>query len=395
MDDLSNNWGTVLVTVGRKERNGTPHKFIMDERIDLVTLKSVVLSSTSKDYELCKLCSCGTDANVHSILEATEGDTSKCLFAAGSYLGGDDSVLHCLSTSHEIEPHGPCILGLPHETSAFGRKQNIGLPYHIPCTCCSDDILHPYEDMCLHELHLRLLAQRLTGSPYKALLLELCLAGCGAILSDRALGKLGHLAKKHDLRLIVDEIMTGGRTSPSHILLTQTKPREFQDQVTHITMGKWPGIGIVLRKNSHNHCAKTPNLKAEIFKTRGVSSQPSCAHALVCWRAVMANLGNIETRRESILQTSKFKKNMGPSECWGQGLLIFLPYGRIDNSHGLKNRFLPQLADVPLDSVRGNGRPDWKKENMCGWVMAGVTSWVNHRPMYEGVGLQTALYAHG
>jgi hypothetical protein len=386
MDNLSNNCGTELVIIGQKERAGT-HVNLGDNRQDFLSLEHCVKASTSDVFKLSKVCSCGTDANVHSILEATDGDTSKCLFAAGSYLGGDDSVLHMLSTSEAIEVHGPAVVCLPHNASNFGQKQNVGLPYHIPCDCCADEVRHPYEDMCLRELHIRLLIQRLSGEPYKALVLELCLAGCGAILSNRALEKLGHLAKNHNLRLIVDEIMTGGRTSATSILLTQTKPLNFQAQVSHITMGKWPGIGLVLHNQSHDPCNKITDLASNSYKSRGLSSQPSCTHALVSWRAVIDNLHIIDSRRQSILDHKKCSKHFGVDDCWGVGLMIFLPYKRNGDGRCIKNRLLPLLSDAKLDSLKGANKPEWNKSKMCELVMGGVKKWVEHHPTYAGQGI--------
>ena len=51
------------------------------------------------------------------------------------------------------------------------------------------------------------------------------LAGNGAILSDRCLLKIATLSKQHKFKIIVDEIMTGGRTGS--LFLLQTKSIDF------------------------------------------------------------------------------------------------------------------------------------------------------------------------
>jgi hypothetical protein len=103
---------------------------------------------------------------------------------------------------------------------------------------------------------------------------------------------------------------------------------------------------------------------------------------------VIGNLHNIDNRRLSILQSSKFCKRFGVDECWGEGLMIFVPFARSEHQKGLKNRFLPLLTDAKLESFfPGSKRPDWKKETMCDLVVQGVKGWVNHHPHYPGEGI--------
>ena len=145
-------------------------------------------------------------------MEATDGNTLACLFAAGTYLGGDDSVLQMISSTVPVGYYGPQMVCLPSQMGAFGKSQTVGLPYYIPCESCDPAHLLRYEEICFQELHVRLLLKRMTGAPYKAILIELCLAGLGAILSHNALERLALLAKIHNISIIVDEIMTAGRT---------------------------------------------------------------------------------------------------------------------------------------------------------------------------------------
>ena len=74
--------------------------------------------------------------------------------------------------------------------------------------------------------------------------MEITLASNGSTVSDRALTILGELAHLHDIGIVVDEIMTGGRTKtmPS----TMEKPKIFHKSVQFITMGKWLKCGMVL-----------------------------------------------------------------------------------------------------------------------------------------------------
>ena len=75
-------------------------------------------------------------------------------------------------------------------------------------------------------------------------LMELSLASNGSTLSDRALTILGELASLHDFGIVVDEIITGGRTKK--MLSKLETPKIFQMSVDFITMGKWLKCGMVL-----------------------------------------------------------------------------------------------------------------------------------------------------
>ena len=76
------------------------------------------------------------------------------------------------------------------------------------------------------------------------ILMEITLASNGSTISDRALTILGELAHLHKFGIVVDEIMTGGRTKT--MLSTMEKPKIFQKSVEFITMGKWLKCGMVL-----------------------------------------------------------------------------------------------------------------------------------------------------
>ena len=365
-------------------KNLPPHVLSVGTQPGLTKLQTSINQATNAVFKFSKISGCGTDANVHAILEATEGDTSTCIFAAGSYIGGDDSVLQALSSCCELKHFGPSVVCLPTQLGKFGQLQTVGLPYYIPHVSLDQPTLNKYENMCLHELHIRLLAQRLTGTPYKALLLELCLAGCGAILSDRALLRLGVLAKQHTLSIIVDEIMTGGRTSAKSMLLTQQKPTEFVSQVSHITMGKWLGIGLVLTRHGVKHFSQSPNMVSNIYTPRGVSSTPSCTGALKAWQIVAGNLGAIPHRREQALTHLGFNSN----DCWGIGLMIYAACSRVGSVPALENRFLPLLSvETRFSKTTKNPKPQWSHQKLNALILGHVTAWVKHRPIKKAQGI--------
>ena len=78
---------------------------------------------------------------------------------------------------------------------------------------------------------------KVNGTPFKALLMETILGGCGAELSHAFLGQLAQVLKKHNICVIVDGILTGGRIGP-RFATTFMLPKAFQCQVQFITLGK-------------------------------------------------------------------------------------------------------------------------------------------------------------
>ena len=106
------------------------------------------------------------------------------------------------------------------------------------------DNLRLYEDDCMKHLHMLCNYNKVMKKPVTCILLELSLASNGATLSDRALSILAELAGIHGFGIVVDEIMTGGRTK--RMLSTMDKPKNFQKSVDFITMGKWLKCGMVL-----------------------------------------------------------------------------------------------------------------------------------------------------
>ena len=144
------------------------------------------------------------------------------MFAAGSYVAGDGGPLQPFSSSKFDIANSFCSIMHPDEVvSTLACINTVGLPYHIP----------EYEDECMVALHVILAHARMAERPYKAMLLELVLAGNGATLSNRALKMLAALAALHGIRFIVDEIMTAGRVSANTMLCSQTKPPEFQNRM--------------------------------------------------------------------------------------------------------------------------------------------------------------------
>ena len=192
-----------------------------------------------------KLTTNSSDANLYAVTSLTQGNTSRCLVACGSYVSGDSGPLQSWSTSTFEIGSGPDGIIGPEDPriTPFTLQHTITLPYFIEGTM-SDDDLRKYENECLEHLHILCLYNKVMKNKVTCILMEITLASNGSTVSDHPLTMLGELAHLHDFGIVVDEIMTGGCTK--RMLSTMEKPKIFQKSVEFITMGKWLKCGMVL-----------------------------------------------------------------------------------------------------------------------------------------------------
>ena len=171
-----------------------------------------------------KLTMNGSDANLYAVTSQTQGNTSGCLVACGSYVSGDSGPLQSWSTSAFEIGSGPSGIISPEDQriTPFTLEHTIALPYFIEGTMCDDD-RRQYENECLEHLHILCLYNKVLKKKVTCILMEITLASNGSTVSDRALTILGHLAHLHDFGIVVDKIMTGGRTKA--MLSTMEKPK--------------------------------------------------------------------------------------------------------------------------------------------------------------------------
>ena len=333
MDDLANKWGRYLCLCSGKRDYNSSEKEEEFKR---------AVKRLCTPFHVADIMGSGPSANSTSCIEATGGRTDKLLVGCGSYVSGSGNLLDSWSTSQFDSRHSFAEINTDKDTiPEVALKHTVPLPYHIPCDrCCNhENMLTKLEDKCLQEIHARCLREvAMTREPVKALLLELILAGCGAELSDRFLGALGELAEKHDFWIIVDEILTGGRTG--RMLLTTLKPDKFQHRVSHITLGKWIGVGISLVNPSFKTSNRTLNMTA-----RGETTRVNVAGALSMWEEVCKLLDSTSERRKQVLKHMKCSEDL----CWGAGVLIYGPRRRHDSKKALKCRLTPLLTPTPID----------------------------------------------
>ena len=340
-DDLHNKWGVNLCLVTKRDimtYSSHSSELLFDE------FKRIISKYFNNEFVLQKIMTDGSSANVFSILEASEGDTSRCLIAAGSYLCSDYSTFHNLTTTEFYLSSSLSVVREPDDDDdVFTCRSIIALPYAIENTV-EQAKLTAYEDACFESLHEKLLFYRIMGKPIKAIFLELVLAGNGASLSDHALHKIALLSMKHNFTIIVDEIMTGGRTGTMLLLLT--KPAEFIKCVSHVTLGKWPQAGLILVSKAHHDSLENKK------RTSAPRSNSTCIDyklIIPCWNKVVDLVSRAQVRREHVLKKIKCDCN----DAWGLGCLIFIPQ-KNNSANGLKNRILPMLEVTPVDTSRIN-----------------------------------------
>ena len=367
-DGLANEWGANLVFLDAKNR-----RKYMDRAVTL--LEAAIRRTTDEKFALRKIASCGSDANLHAVAEASFGQTDAVLIGCGMYVAGDKGPLHQWSTSSFDITSGPSFIVTPAQTLVtFTKEHVVALPYIIPLQEHKDqEILkeiHAYEDECLHELHIRLLLNKLNGRPTKVLFLEIMLSGNGAELSDRVLERLGQLSRHHNFSIVVDEILTGGRCGT--MLLTQQAPGSFQERVTHITMGKWLQAGLVLSSEAFKVSSDETLIH---YPSRGPSTEINATPPYLCWELVDEMLEYTDQRREEVIS---HLNGISENDCWGRGVIIFAPAKRTDAEQGLKNRFLPMLEKARMDKFRWERNPDWSKTNVSAKIVEGVKLWITH-----------------
>lgn len=364
-DDLANVWGTNLVNMTKAEErlygaNSTENE--LDE------FKRIISNYFNHEFILQKICQDGSTANLHAIVDATFGNTSCCYIAAGSYVSAADAVLQNLSTSEFSLNSSLSIIRHPDAFDApFTKQQIIALPYHVHGAMIEKDIIK-YEDKCIRVLHEKCMIMRIKGTPMKCIMLELMLAGNGAHLSNRALEQLALLSIKHNFKFIIDEIMTGGRTGM--MLYLHSKPQLFVQRVSHVTLGKWIQVGIVLV--SQEQQAINDLIQRPTSNPRSSSTFIDIKNIIPIWNKVVVHQDITESRRNETINKLKCNKE----DVWGVGCLLFAPCSN-KTSTNLKCRFLPRLEQQNISTANLKTCSDKKisKTIINNLVVEAVNAW--------------------
>lgn len=338
-DDAANHWGCTLVQPQGPSRSRSDNVSISLVDPNKTPLEHLVWKQCNP-FQLSHISPSGSDANAFCISALSNDNIGSVIFATGLYVSGND--IHPLrkysTTNFAIQdglafPMSPPGNPNPEEKEIY--QQIVPMPYYIPDpTNQSTNFLTYRESQVLRELEFRCFFSQMIGNPIRVLMLELILAGCGAVLSISFLEKLALLSAKHQFYFLVDEIMTGARIG--QVLYTLTMPQLFVDRVACITLGKWCGRGLVLWNTKHS------DILPQFEHSRGLSTNISYGPSLHFWERMVEVAGQSEARRHAFLNKIKCPV----AEAWGKGVMIFCPQKRIGPGQALKNRYLPCLESM-------------------------------------------------
>ena len=162
---------------------------------------------------------------------ATKSDVKKALFPVGSYVSGDCHTLQTFSTSI-LMTNGWAQLMQPEDFDGNFISQIVVFPYHIHGTITGIE-LEEFENICKCSLVTLLLIHFLNGKPIRCILMETILACNGATLTDSFFNYLASLCNKLSISIILDEILTCGRTGT--MLHWEKLPVNFKNRL-HISL---------------------------------------------------------------------------------------------------------------------------------------------------------------
>lgn len=360
-DEMQNGWGVKYCLTASSDLRGmkgfaSKHQF------------NAEISKEIPGFQLFDLAVSGTAANTLALNAATNSDFTRALFAVGSYVGGD-SCLQKYSTSTGGTGNKLALPSLYSDSSLAAQTQNVPFPYFIECQKIPTSVRDDLEDRCLQHLNRVLLHAMFIGRPYKAILFEYILGGCGGELSTRYLEKLGPLLQRFGVTAVVDEILTGARVGP-RMCMTTTMPDAFKAVISHITLGKWLNMALVLEP--------IPNkVKTGDIRLRGFSTEWSYGPPGAMFKAVAQKIkeGGIAKRREQV--DKKFGlRNEG---IWpSRGLIIFLEISRSPVMYGLHNRILPRLDNVKLVKLNSK-KSQWNRSSVCSRLVDVAKDWIDNQ----------------
>lgn len=363
---MANNWGADLVMSKGKLNacRDTFHGFDANIRASV------------PGYCIDKLVASGSDANEYAIDRLTEKDLSTLLIGMGSYVGGTETLQPYSSSG--FSSHGQLIFPKPPDYSGFisnvCKRQTIALPYYVPHIDMDTDDLLLLEQMCLRALHRKLLIAQLSGKPFRVMLIEYILGGNGGELSEHFLISLGRLLEKFKIDVIADEVLTAGRVGPSTMTMTTGLPSSFSNLVKFITIGKFTGCGIVLKR--------APRKPLELIEnSRGTTTHFPIGNACMYWTTAVAhvNAGGITSRRNNVLKIM----GVNDSQSWGRGCLIFTSKSRPVVTRGLKNRLLPMLEPGMKIRKHSTILTSWTRSTVSQQLATTAQQWLNHMESTE------------
>jgi hypothetical protein len=357
-DNMGNYWGSGLVD---GIANGGGH--VTFNRFNC-EIRRVV-----NGFYLLQVVDSGSTANVQAISLATNGDMTKCLIGMGAYVGGAGVIAKLSSssvTTAGIEAKRLSLVKLPIECTAEAVSRTVALPYHIPEEVDEHSLIE-IECKCLQALSLKLMLAKLSGRPYKAILLEYILSGNGTELSRRFLEDLSEILRQYKIVVIADEVMTTGRVGPD-LTMTTSMPSCFIKCVQFITCGKVFGCGLVLER-------------IETMQPPSVGTTTKIGVAEAYWKldAITHRISAGVINRKKNRVHAALKSSNSKAEYWGKGLMIYSNLSRPSVLDNLWNRLLPRLEDDPKTKlVKGWKVSKCNRKTIHDHTLSRISSWLDY-----------------
>ena len=213
-------------------------------------LRQMVERCTGEAFTLDTVTCNGNQANFVAISRASQMRIDKTMFPCGTYTAQDGEWLENKSVIEWSPKSRRAILVSPscNITHEHHQEDVVVLPYIINIGERYSDTYKKeyelYEKKCLDDLEMRIILSRvkLDRTPFEVLFLELVTAQHGASLSEEAMRRIGRMAQKYRIKIVVDEIMTAGLVGPKMLKVLDAPP-EFVAQVEYVIVGKWMGGG--------------------------------------------------------------------------------------------------------------------------------------------------------
>jgi 4-aminobutyrate aminotransferase-like enzyme len=218
-DDCDNNWGRQYLRVLQSRNSGSSTRFSGD--VTDTEINNLIRSYTNYQFELAKICITGSEATHYATLLMNFHKNGTVAYGIGSYAVGRNSLFQEMTTV-KLEVGARLVEITDPESdyvTAKAKDVAIPLPYYIG----EENSDEEYDKECLTFIEHQCKMFKIMQKPLVCIVMELMLAGNGAILSTFFLEKFGKLGRKYGFYAIVDEIFTGGRACHDNMFLTFSK----------------------------------------------------------------------------------------------------------------------------------------------------------------------------
>ena len=121
-----------------------------------------------------------------------------------------------------------------------------------------------------------------------------------------------------------------------NISIDNKKTNEFQNQVSHITIGKWVGCGMTFGNTNFAKKGETDHLA----RGHSTTHPESGAFNALKQHKALADCVDVEGIQSKTIKAMRCKED----ECWGSGCLVFGPVVK-RSKKGIGNRHLPMFSN--------------------------------------------------